>query len=151
MQTEDFLEHTGTGFEHHSASHAAVPALLQHGPVFGPDVSRHRPAACLPAVSQPTDDDDDDGDGRSSGLPVNPIRLRKEEEEFRSTESEISIGIISNTFEWGQLSRLAPEEMLRSSGSSSSRARGSGGLCRSGRGVPQFGRAPARAPTVEAI
>lgn len=35
--------------QHPAASQAAVPALLQHGPVFGPDVSRYRPACSVGA------------------------------------------------------------------------------------------------------
>lgn len=40
----------------------SLPAPLQHGPVFGPDVSRHRPACSIA-----------DGDG-GGGLAVNPTQ-----------------------------------------------------------------------------
>lgn len=68
-----------TGMEHHPASHAAVPALLQHGPVFGPDVSRYRPAClqyrCLQMMMET-------GEAASPWIPSGAgIKAREEEKQ----------------------------------------------------------------------
>lgn len=86
----------------------------------------------LPAVSVLPDDDGGDG---GAGLPANLSRSGR----VRRTGTEANC---RESFGWehGRLLHLAHDEMLRS-----------GGLCRSGRGLPRFGTAPGSALAVEAI